>query len=45
VRDTPAAGRVNWWRAVVGEYVRVHGVDAALVLIDRVEAARSRQRA
>lgn len=43
VRDNSVAGRVHWWRAVVGEYVRRHGVDAALALVDRVEAARSRQ--
>lgn len=43
VRDTAVAGRVYWWRAVVGEYVRRHGVDAALALVDRVEVARSRQ--
>lgn len=43
VRDNPVAGRVHWWRAVVGEYVRRHGVDAALLLVDCVEVARSRQ--
>ncbi|GAB0496558.1 hypothetical protein MMPV_007871 [Pyropia vietnamensis] len=43
VRDTAVAGRVHWWRAVVGEYVRRHGVDAALALVDLVEVARSRQ--